>query len=191
MEFTESEYYQEKFTDITLNNESIDETIFEECHFSNCTFIEVTFKQCRFIDCTFENCSMSVIKPEQSRFVGATFSHSKLLSFDWSLTYELRDTSFDHCQLDYSNFSMLKLPKLVMTNCIAKGVFFEDVDLSEADFSNTNLEEALFFKANLEKANFTTASNYSIDPKTNRIKGARFSYPEVMTLLNNLDIIIE
>jgi len=86
---------------------------------------------------------------------------------------------------------MLKLPKLIMTDCNAKGVFFEEVNLEESDFSNTNFEEALFFKANLKKVNFTSATNYSIDLKTNNLRGTRFSYPEVMTLLDNLDIVIE
>lgn len=126
-----------------------------------------------------------------SRFIDATFTKSKVLSVDWAIAQEVRGLKFTHCQIDYSNFRMLKLPKLIMTDCIAKGVSFEDVDLSDGDFQNTDFEESVFFKANLSKANFIGAKNYLIDPTTNKLKKTRFSYPEVMSLLNSLDIVIE
>jgi fluoroquinolone resistance protein len=46
-------------------------------------------------------------------------------------------------------------------------------------------------KTNLTGANFKGAKNYAINPQANTLKKTRFSYPEVMTLLNALDIIIE
>ena len=45
--------------------------------------------------------------------------------------------------------------------------------------------------ANLEKANFKGAFNYYIDPLKNRLKNARFSYPEVLALLIPFGIKIE
>jgi hypothetical protein len=43
----------------------------------------------------------------------------------------------------------------------------------------------------LEKANFTTARNYSINPQINIIKKAKFSFPDVVGLLDVFNITIE
>ncbi|MEI8366028.1 MAG: hypothetical protein WCF65_06385 [Parachlamydiaceae bacterium] len=40
------------------------------------------------------------------------------------------------------------------------------------------------------KTDFSQATRYSIDPKTNKIKKAKFSFPEVVGLLNGFDITI-
>jgi hypothetical protein len=45
--------------------------------------------------------------------------------------------------------------------------------------------------ADLRKANFRGAVNYSINPLTNKLLKAKFSRPEVMTLLDHLEILID
>ncbi|NTV31469.1 pentapeptide repeat-containing protein [candidate division WWE3 bacterium] len=191
MDLTKVEYFEEKINGINITEKVISDTYFEECDFSQCTFINCQLNMCRFLNCTFTSCMFSAINPLGSRFIDTTFTKSKVLSFDWSQTQEVRGLVFINSQLDYSNFRMIEIPKLIMTGCIAKGASFEDVNLTEADFSDTDLEEAVFFKANLTKANFKGARNYVIDPNTNKLKKTRFSYPDVMSLLTCLDIIVE
>ena len=78
-----------------------------------------------------------------------------------------------------------------MVNCEAKEVDFIETDLSKGDFHQTDFENSRFFKTNLSSANFKGSKNYSIDVKANILKKTRFSLPEVLLLLNSLDIIIE
>jgi uncharacterized protein YjbI with pentapeptide repeats len=78
-----------------------------------------------------------------------------------------------------------------MTDCEVKDADFAEADLSNGDFKNTDFEKTRFFKTNLSGADFKGARNYSIDARNNTLKKTRFSYPEVLTLLNSLDIIIE
>jgi uncharacterized protein YjbI with pentapeptide repeats len=86
---------------------------------------------------------------------------------------------------------MLKIPKAKIINCEAKEVEFTETDFTGAVFTETNFEKSQFFKTNLSEADFRGARNYDIDIINNTIKKAKFSYPEAVSLLNNLDIIIE
>ena len=67
---------------------------------------------------------------------------------------------------------------------------FREADLSETDFDGTDLSESLFLNTNLTEADFVGAMNYDISPEKNKLKGAKFSLPEAMSLLFNLDIIL-
>jgi len=52
----------------------------------------------------------------------------------------------------------------------------------------TDLHNSLFMHTNLKHADFTNAMNYSIDINFNTVTHASFSYPDVIALLNYLDI---
>jgi fluoroquinolone resistance protein len=104
---------------------------------------------------------------------------------------ELRGIAFTSCQLNYSNFKLLKLPGIKMTDCEVKDADFTEADFSKSDFKKTDFEKSRFLKTNLSGANFKGARNYSINVLHNTLKKTKFSYPEVLTLLNSLDIVIE
>ncbi|GAH27414.1 unnamed protein product, partial [marine sediment metagenome] len=55
----------------------------------------------------------------------------------------------------------------------------------------TDFTKSLFIHTNLTKADFTESINYNIDPNQNEIKNAKFSFPEVVSLLNHFDIEID
>jgi len=189
--FTKKNYYQEKFEKISSNSETISETEFEECEFSQCSFIDCKFEKCKFINCKFEECVISATKLTDSRFVDVEFKNSKVIGIDWTKAQHMQEVSFETCQLNYSNFRLLKLPKLKMTDCEIKETEFIEADLSEGNFTGTDFERSIFSKTNLFKANFKGAKNYYIDTKNNNIKKARFSLPEALTLLDSLGVVIE
>jgi uncharacterized protein YjbI with pentapeptide repeats len=68
---------------------------------------------------------------------------------------------------------------------------FINVDLAESDFSGSDLSGSKFHNAILEKSNFAGALHYYIDPASNRIKQAKFSYPGVLALLAPFEIKVE
>ena len=53
---------------------------------------------------------------------------------------------------------------------------------------STDLQNSLFMHTNLKHADFSNATNYNIDINFNTITHASFSFPEVISLLNYLDI---
>lgn len=190
MGFLNGNYYQEKFTKSILSNETISKAEFEECAFKDCSFVDCKFEKCKFIDCKFDSCIISAVVPFDSRFVEVSFSNSKVIGMDWTKAQHIREISFENCQVSYSNFRMLKLPKIRMVACEALEADFTETDLTGADFTNTNFERSVFLKTNLTKANFKGAKNYCIDARCNTVKGAQFSLPEALSLLSSFEVII-
>jgi fluoroquinolone resistance protein len=68
--------------------------------------------------------------------------------------------------------------------------YFTNTCLNNANFNGVDLQGTTFHHCDLGKADFSSAMNYSIDPITNKIKKAKFSFPEVVGLLHGFDIII-
>ena len=190
MTFSENNYYRNKFTGLSLAESRLVSKVFEECEFTGCMFITCKLEKCKFIGCKFNECILSAVDPVDCRFMEASFVKCKAIGIDWTRTAQVQDLSFDECQINYSVFKLLKIPGLKLVNCEAKEVEFAETDLARGDFRNTDFERSIFFKTNLTEADFTGARNYSIDVKLNTIKKARFSYPEVLSLLHSLDIII-
>jgi fluoroquinolone resistance protein len=191
MSFVKEEYYREELSGLALDKEVITSRLFEECRFSACSFVDCKFEKCRFLNCKFTSCILSAISPVDCRFIEVEFQQSKVIGIDWTRAARAEDLVFIGCQINYSNFKMLKLPKIKITGCEAKEVDFIETDLTGGDFRNTDFASSRFFKTNLSEADFRGAKNYFIDTRNNILKKARFSLPEVLTLLSSLDIVIE
>jgi fluoroquinolone resistance protein len=191
MNFAGEAYYQKKFSGLSLVGEDISARRFEECEFKACSFVDCRFDRCKFLECSFNECILSAIVPMNCYFLEVKFSECKAIGIDWTKSQKLEGLAFTGCQINYSNFKLLKLPKIKILKCEAKEVYFNEADLSGGVFKYTDFEKSLFFKTDLTGADFTAARNYSIDVKNNFIKKARFSLPEALSLLNSLDIVID
>jgi uncharacterized protein YjbI with pentapeptide repeats len=71
---------------------------------------------------------------------------------------------------------------------MAVNVDFREADLSKADFGGSDLSDSLFLNTTLVEADLSRARNYTIAPNANELRKAKFSLPEAMSLLYNLDI---
>lgn len=191
MDFTQDSYFQRSFLNLSLSNETIKSKEFEECELNGCSFIDCKFEKCKFINCKFNDCILSAINPVDSCIAEIKFSKCKVIGCDWTKTSQIQGVNFTDCQINYSNFAMLKLPKIIMINCEAKEVDFTETDLSDGSFTGTDFERSVFFKTNLTKANLKGAVNYCIDPRNNTLKKTHFSFPEALSLLSCLDIVID
>ncbi len=191
MIFTKDNYYQEKFTDLNIGKEIIKGVEFEDCQFINCTFLETTFQKCLFLDCQLDGCNISALNPLSSRFNDVRFENSKVIGLDWTKADQIQELSFNNCQINYSNFRMLKLPKIIITNCQAKELDFTETDLKESNLSGTDFEKTVFYKTNLTKADFRGSKNYYLDIHNNTLTKALFSLPEAISLLASLNIVLE
>ena len=191
MVFSADSYYQEKFAGLSAVKESIKSRRFEECQFDACSFIDCRLDKCKFLNCKFNECILSAVVPMDCHFVEVKFSRCKAIGIDWTKAHKIEDLEFNECKINYSNFKLLKLPKIKIVKCEAREVDFIETDMSDGDFKHTDFEKSRFFKTDLTRADFTATVNYAIDVSTNTIKKARFSLPEALSLLNSLDIIIE
>jgi len=194
MDFTKTNntsFYKQEYSGLTFTKAHIKNKEFEACAFKKCIFIECIFDACQFIDCTFSGCSISAPKPYNSRFVNVAFTDSKVMGFDWTKAKSVRFLTFERCDVRYSSFSYLKLPHLVMRECVAHEVDLTEADLTEAHCSKTDFAGARFAQTNLTKADLRGAYNYQIDVNFNTIKQAHFSLPEAISLLSGLDIILD
>ncbi len=191
MYFIADSYLKATFSKVAISDETLFKKIFEQCCFDHCSFTNCKMEKCKFINCRFESCILSAVMPLDCRFQETRFFRCKLMGMDWTRSAELSEPDFQECQLNFSNFKLLKIPGIKMVNCEAKEVDFIETDLSKGDFHQTDFENSRFFKTNLSSANFKGSKNYSIDVKANILKKTRFSLPEALLLLNSLDIIIE
>ncbi len=184
-------YYKGTFTGLTLANETIVGIEFEECEFQKCSFVNCNLDSWKFLDCKIVECRMSAINPVRSRFQGVKFLTSQVIGFDWTRAEAIEDLEFTNCKINYSNFKLLKLPRLKLINCEAHEVDFINTDLTEGVFTNTDFENSRFFKADLTEADFRGAKNYTIDARNTVLKKTKFSLPEALALLDGLDIVLE
>jgi fluoroquinolone resistance protein len=191
MSFAKKAYYKESFTGLSLGSETIEGIEFEECEFNKCSFVNCVFDGCKFLDCKFVECRLSAIKPSHSRFMEAKFFTSQVIGCDWTKVDAIEGLEFIACKVNYSNFRLMKPPRLKIINCEAKEVDFIETDLTGGVFTGTDFEGSRFFKTNLTNADFKGARNYMIDARNNTLKKTKFSLPEALSLLNGLDIIIE
>src|SRR3989344_7452103 len=187
----ETSFIEKKFIRLNYSNKKIEEKEFEDCMFEKCIFIESTFQNCNFSGCTFSECSISANKPFNSVFTNVSFKDSKVMGFDWTKAKTIRALKFERCNISYSNFSFLKLPRLQLLECVAKEINFAESDLSEGIFTKTDFDKSVFSHTNLTKADFRKAINYGIDFNFNTLKKAKFSPPEATALLKSLDIVLE
>jgi fluoroquinolone resistance protein len=191
MDFEKDTYSQETFSKLVLTEEIIESKVFDECEFIDCIFIGCRFEKCRLLNCKFEKCDLSNIIPMNSEFREVKFTSCKAIGIDWTRAGKLKELSFTECLVNYSNFRLLKLQKTVIRKCEVKDVDFIETDLKDSNLTGSNFENSVFFKTDLSGVNLTRATNYTIDVNNNTLKKTRFSLPEALSLLNNLDIIVE
>lgn len=183
-------YFKEKITGENVTGKTVHDLEFENCLFEKCRFVDCTFDNCRFEDCVFSETVLSAAKPYNSKFSSVTFKDCKVMGFDWTKCRTVDTLSFENCDISYSNFSFMQLPRLKLLKCQAKEVNFNESDLSGSIFTGTDFESAVFSHTNLSRADFRKAFNYGIDFNFNIVKKAKFSLPEAVSLLRSLDIIL-
>ncbi len=163
---TDREFEYVEFNGIDFSLRSPRSTSFLECRFINCSFANQPLLNCSFKDVTFETCH--------------------LVGINWCNLKRLETVTFINSKLSFSSFQGLKLKHLKMISCLALEVDFSSADLSMADFAHSTFTGASFDRANLSGADFSQSHDYLFDLRTARIKGAKFSYPDVLSLITAL-----
>lgn len=190
-------YYEEQLIkDKKLQNITMEHCKFTDCTFENCLFEDCKIINCVFVNCNFYNCNLISLASKHSEVKNAVFKKCNLIGVHW---YELLPagkyahsiTTLKDCYLKYNTFSEMTFRKFDFTSNIIQESMFEECDLQESNFQDCRLEATEIYKCDIRKADFRGAAGYVIDISSNKMKQAKFSYPEVISLLNSLEIKID
>lgn len=189
---TDSSHEDKTFTQIDYSEQKLSKQEFEACTFIECDFSKSHLINNEFVDCEFKSCNFSMTRLENSSLKGVKFANCKLLGVDFSSCNDfLFAISAVRCQLNYASFCRKSMKGTTFDACTMHEVDFSDADLTGGSFLECDLLRAVFQRTNLEKVDFRTAYHYSIDPDSNRLKKASFSFQGVIGLLDKYDIVIE
>lgn len=176
--------------DFTID--SLEKGDYENCQFIDCNFAEVRLSYLNFIDCKFESCDFSNAKFTETGLRNVNFLKCKLIGirFDGCNDF-LFAASFKDSRLDYSSFHQVNAQKTSFQNCSLIEVDFTETNLKGVSFDNSDLSRAMFESTNLEEADFRIAHSFSIDPRQNQVKNAKFHKNNLEGLLYRYKLDIE
>lgn len=181
------------FRGVDLAGSELESCEFDDCRFVNCALAGSVLRGCRFGNCAFEHSDLGLVRLPRCTFTACRFEDSKIIGVNWTEARwpEKRlwvPVCFERCVISHSTFMGLDLRDTRIVDCAAQDVDFRESDLTKADFSGTDLSGSLFVNTNLSGADLRSARSYRIDPRQNVIKGAMFSLPEAISLLDGLEI---
>lgn len=182
----------EKYSKVDFSQKQIKKGEYDNCIFENCNFESVHASNIQFVECEFINCNFSNTVVKNSAFKDVQFVNCKLIGVKFNeCDVFLLQMNFNNCQLNFSSFYQLKMPKTTFDHCNLEEADFTETELQEAVFDDCSLKNAIFDRTNLEKTDFRTAKQFCINPTENRLKGAKFSKSNVIGLLQKYQIVIE
>lgn len=189
-------YEDERFEHLEYQGNTIENRQFYDCTFKDCDFSEMQIISCSFRDCTFQNCTILNNSLKFTDACNNQFTNCMIIGISWSdlvkgKTLFLPFYTFEQCTLKYNVFYQLKLKSFNFNACDLSGSFFEKCTLSKSNFSYCNLKDTQFIENDLTGADFRHALNYLISIETNKLKAAKFSFPEAVNLLTAMGIKVE
>lgn len=186
-------YENKNFENLKMEHERIEDYEFYNCTFQNCSFEECVLAHCSFIECRFINCKIVSTKVEFSQVKYAEFEKCNLIGVNWhdflpagSIADSI--TKLKECILKYNSFIHMNFRKFNFSLNTIQDSAFEECNLMESVFKDCRLESTQFSRCDMRKADFREATGYQISITTNKLKEARFSFPEVINLLSELAI---
>ncbi len=189
-------YESEIFENLNISAECYEDFEFVDCEFKNCNFIDVKLLRCSFSECKFNSCHISMIEQKHSRLRLAEFDSCFIQGINWaefslSPKSALPFSSFGGSKLKYNIFADLRLAGFDFSGCSILESTFSECSLKKANFNGCPLENTEFYRNDMADADFRDASYYKIDIMSNKMKNAKFSFPEAINLLGCLGIKIE
>ena len=169
---------------------------FNDCTFTGCRWDNVRVRNCTFLSCTFQHCSWSSVVFSFCQMRDAWFTGCAFRSIAWG---GLQGRSAlvqpfgkaERCEFRYNEFSGMSFVNFDFSGCRFGDCIFDECRLAGADFRGVPLGHTQFSRCDLQKADFREATDYAIDPSANQMQGARFSFPDVVALLNGFGLKIE
>lgn len=189
-------YEQQTFENLKLEQKKIEGGSFTECVFKRCTFENCILEECSFMECQFYECSIISPKAVDSNLIYLEFTECNLIGVHWQEfqrtgTIAVPFSLLRECTLKYNSFIKMNFRKMDFSGNSILDCIFEGCSLQESNFRGCRLEETQYSDCDMRKADFREAAGYKIDLAENKLMGAQFSFPEVISLLDGLGIRID
>lgn len=191
MTFAAGENHERRTFDQVRCHEHLLDISFYKCVFRESSFQGQRFSECVFDDCEFHCCNLSLVELAGTVLTGVVFRDCKLLGLNWSGTGGFLSASYEGCLMENNVFADMNLSRFRFMSCALSNSTFSNTRLRQAVFDDCDLSGSRFHQADLTGADFRTARNYYMNAETNTLKRTRFSLPEAVSLLANLDIVLE
>lgn len=184
----------ETIEQVTMTGELLRGMEYMGCRFEHCVFENSSVSRCKFTDCVFSNCRITNPTIEYTVMTGSSFEQCRLFGINWSQLssgYIKPIDCFDRCQLKYNHFLGMEFSRFEFSDSDILTSMFADCNLADSAFRHCRLDDTEFFRCDLSNADFRDAVGYRVDLSTCTLRGAAFSFPEVVNLLGGLGIVIE
>ena len=142
----------ETFSRLQLVGAQVAGRAFEKCTFEKCRMVQCSFEQCKFVDCIFAESLLSAVSFRGCSFLETSLRDTKVIGLDWRQAARIRNLQCIDCDVSQSLFGGMKLPNLVLRNCIATEADFGEADYTDADFDGTDFDGGIFHRTNLTGA---------------------------------------
>ncbi len=153
--------------------------VFEGCHLNSTPISNSLFEECSFRECDLSNCSFT-----HSTLNDCTFTECKFLGINWTSTGRIVDLKFKHSNLSFNVFSGMDVKDFIFDSCLLAEIDFSQATLDRSVFIKSKLTRSVFNSTSLRNCDLTTATDYSINPVNNQLKGASFDKFEALSLLS-------
>lgn len=195
MKNAEKRYFQGEIFE-NIEPGALQNAEFSDCTFKNCRWTNAKIENATFISCTFERCNwngvmFSFCRMNDAWLIGCAFRSVSWGSLQGRSTLSQTFGKLQNCEFRYNEFRGMPLQEFDFSSCVFGDCTFDDCKLVGANFHGAPLARSHFTRCDLQKADFRASDGYLIDLNSNPLKGARFSFPEVSSLLNGLGLIIE
>lgn len=165
---------------------------FESCHFDGVAFGQMDWRNARFEQCTFSRCDLTEIRWTGAKLHGVKFDNCNLNGLRWNtLTTLFLKLELTQCQATFGDWSDMELNGARMLETDFTGADFSGTDARKVDWSGSRLRDSIFQRTDLRESDLRTATNWSIDPVENKVRGARFSPSDLEGLIGRLGICLD
>ncbi|MFW5857426.1 MAG: pentapeptide repeat-containing protein [Planctomycetota bacterium] len=189
------EWMDETFDGVEHRGERIAGVRYVGCTFTACDFEEAAFVDVAFEECRFERCGLVLARLEGVRFVDVVFEGCKLAGIVFDAETIGRDPltafRFVETRLMGCTFANLDVEKAGFRNCVLEECVFTGSRLPQADFRGARFERSSLARCNLAEADFRDAEGLVLDPRENKLDGARFDPAGALQLLAPFGLRIE
>jgi fluoroquinolone resistance protein len=171
---------EDSLSKLLSGQKSFEEEVFEGLDLNKTQLLDFNFEECEFQSCQFNNINLY-----GSKLQNVIFNDCKFVGVDFSVISKfLTEMKFNNCVLEICTFRELKLTDIGFSKTALKECDFDSCNLQKVSFHETELPGTSFINCDLRNANFNSATNYFFDLNQNKVKGAVFSHPEVLSFLS-------
>jgi len=136
------------------------------------------FQDCRIINNRFVNCTARELILDRCALIGVIFKQLSSAGLGSPLD------AATGCTLKFCQFEKMEMPKTSFRESDILECNYTECDLSGSNFSGCRMEGTELSFCNVSNADFRNSRGYIVNLKNCNAKGALFSFPEAIHLLD-------